>query len=173
MTTSAEIAEAANLSKAYLLALDRIEHSMRLDADEVTLICRSLIALSQPARDTAPGGEVRERLRGAIRAPGIPDISDYGVTCIMDSVLTAFPTLGGARDTAMPSKVDIASTLSDWLDQPARGEATDAILALLRTAAPSTGRDVQCSDCPPVGYPTDQTRCLLCPRRSTAAEKEG
>lgn len=22
-----------------------------------------------------------------------------------------------------------------------------------------------CSDCPPVGYPTDATRCLPCPRR--------
>lgn len=22
-----------------------------------------------------------------------------------------------------------------------------------------------CSDCPPVGYPTDETRCALCPRR--------
>jgi hypothetical protein len=24
-----------------------------------------------------------------------------------------------------------------------------------------------CSDCPPVGYPTDKTRCTECPRRST------
>ena len=22
-----------------------------------------------------------------------------------------------------------------------------------------------CEDCPPVGYPTDRTRCLPCPRR--------
>ena len=24
-----------------------------------------------------------------------------------------------------------------------------------------------CEDCPPVGYPTDKTRCASCPRRST------
>lgn len=23
-----------------------------------------------------------------------------------------------------------------------------------------------CSDCPPVGYPTDETRCAPCPRRT-------
>ena len=23
-----------------------------------------------------------------------------------------------------------------------------------------------CSDCPPVGYPTDDTRCAVCPRRA-------
>ena len=26
-----------------------------------------------------------------------------------------------------------------------------------------------CSDCPPVGYPTDKTRCLPCPRRAPKA----
>lgn len=26
-----------------------------------------------------------------------------------------------------------------------------------------------CSDCPPVGYPTDKTRCLPCPRRKEPA----
>lgn len=25
--------------------------------------------------------------------------------------------------------------------------------------------DPLCSDCPPSGYPTDSTRCALCPRR--------
>ena len=26
-----------------------------------------------------------------------------------------------------------------------------------------------CSDCPPVGYPADKTRCLPCPRRTPKA----
>lgn len=26
-----------------------------------------------------------------------------------------------------------------------------------------------CSDCPPVGYPTDKTRCVECPRRTPKA----
>ena len=25
-----------------------------------------------------------------------------------------------------------------------------------------------CSDCPPLGYPTDKTRCLPCPRRAAS-----
>lgn len=28
-----------------------------------------------------------------------------------------------------------------------------------------------CEDCPPVGYPTDKTRCLPCPRRSAEHTK--
>lgn len=27
--------------------------------------------------------------------------------------------------------------------------------------------DTLCSDCPPVGYPTDETRCAPCPRRTS------
>lgn len=27
-------------------------------------------------------------------------------------------------------------------------------------------QDALCSDCPPVGYPTDKTRCGMCPRRA-------
>ena len=27
-------------------------------------------------------------------------------------------------------------------------------------------KDDLCDDCPPVGYPTDKTRCLPCPRRT-------
>lgn len=30
------------------------------------------------------------------------------------------------------------------------------------------GSDTLCSDCPPVGYPTDETRCAPCPRQSLA-----
>jgi hypothetical protein len=30
---------------------------------------------------------------------------------------------------------------------------------------PPMSRDTLCSDCPPVGYPTDDTRCAPCPRR--------
>lgn len=31
--------------------------------------------------------------------------------------------------------------------------------------------DTLCSDCPPIGYPTNKTRCLLCPRWSDKAEQ--
>ncbi len=31
---------------------------------------------------------------------------------------------------------------------------------------------MNCSDCPPVGYPTDKTRCNECPRRLTARQLE-
>jgi hypothetical protein len=27
--------------------------------------------------------------------------------------------------------------------------------------------DTLCEDCPPVGYPTDETRCTPCPRRQS------
>ncbi len=28
----------------------------------------------------------------------------------------------------------------------------------------------ECDDCPPLGYPTDKTRCISCPRRVSAEE---
>lgn len=41
------------------------------------------------------------------------------------------------------------------------------ILIGIDPAAPGADRTVArlCSDCPPEGYPTDETRCLPCPRR--------
>lgn len=30
-----------------------------------------------------------------------------------------------------------------------------------------------CEDCPPVGYPTDKTRCEPCPRRDRPAKNPG
>lgn len=31
---------------------------------------------------------------------------------------------------------------------------------------------VLCSDCPPVGYPTDRTRCDTCPRRIPSLDEQ-
>ena len=45
-------------------------------------------------------------------------------------------------------------------------EARAADLALAEACAGKL-----CSDCPPVWYPTDRTRCAECPRRM--GEKEG
>ena len=30
-----------------------------------------------------------------------------------------------------------------------------------------------CDDCPPLGYPTDKTRCLECPRRTPPEGRSG
>lgn len=40
---------------------------------------------------------------------------------------------------------------------------------------PKDAADSLCSDCPPIGYPTDETRCAPCPRRAAlraSSEKE-
>lgn len=45
------------------------------------------------------------------------------------------------------------------------------ILTHLSAARPVGGTPEElCGDCPPVGYPTDKTRCLPCPRRSPASD---
>ena len=51
-------------------------------------------------------------------------------------------------------------------------DATEAMIRMRSTRStgphPDPARDgemVMCSDCPPVGYPTDKTRCTPCPRR--------
>jgi len=45
---------------------------------------------------------------------------------------------------------------------------------LITRIAAGQGEDAEvlCSDCPPVGYPTDKTRCLPCPRRAILRTKE-
>lgn len=42
----------------------------------------------------------------------------------------------------------------------------------LTPIAPAVSRDALCEDCPPVGYPTDKTRCAPCPRRVSTDEIE-
>lgn len=48
--------------------------------------------------------------------------------------------------------------------RPADDDLRDLHEAL--AAAPSPDKDELCEGCPPVGYPTDKTRCTPCPRRS-------
>lgn len=36
----------------------------------------------------------------------------------------------------------------------------------------SNGSDPLCEGCPPIGYPTDATRCSPCPRRVTTTRPE-
>lgn len=45
----------------------------------------------------------------------------------------------------------------------------DLMIVGLRRKIDEMRKDIEseCSDCPPPGYPTDKTRCLECPRRST------
>jgi len=46
------------------------------------------------------------------------------------------------------------------------GDAKRARAALAKASVESASTS-NCSDCPPVGYPTDITRCLPCPRRTS------
>src|SRR5580693_2262400 len=48
---------------------------------------------------------------------------------------------------------------------PIPGHTADAIAVQLREAAKALANiERACSDCPPIGYPTDKTRCSSCPR---------
>lgn len=54
--------------------------------------------------------------------------------------------------------------------EPEHDTVADLIVALVNAApallaAAEGEKDKLCDDCPPVGYPTDKTRCLPCPRR--------
>ena len=56
----------------------------------------------------------------------------------------------------------------EWCLNMAEREGDAEIGAGLLAADP-----VPCSDCPPVGYPTDETRCAPCPRRAAATAPQG
>lgn len=62
-----------------------------------------------------------------------------------------------------PSPEALAKDIMSMSDEEVLAEAAED------AALPS----VLCSDCPPVGYPTDITRCLPCPRRSEARTYPG
>src|SRR6185437_3679480 len=69
------------------------------------------------------------------------------------------------NETTMPKTAEIGvHALAELLwpsgssDKPAEG--------------PSEDPSALCSDCPPVGYPTDRTRCTECPRREPSGEME-
>lgn len=40
------------------------------------------------------------------------------------------------------------------------------------SAKPAGAPDTLCSDCPPLGYPTDKTRCAPCPRRDMLTNEQ-
>lgn len=61
------------------------------------------------------------------------------------------------------------AALIPWEDQP-EGDAEN-IAPNLRTTCGDIGN--LCSDCPPVGYSTDKTRCDACPRRAIAPHSAG
>jgi Lar family restriction alleviation protein len=64
---------------------------------------------------------------------------------------------------------------------PVEASRTEAIIAWNTRPSPTdadapeglAGEDDLCDDCPPVGYPTDKTRCLPCPRRHPTADADG
>lgn len=49
-------------------------------------------------------------------------------------------------------------------------EAARTAIALANPLSQKT--EELCDDCPPVGYPTDKTRCLPCPRRAALANPD-
>jgi hypothetical protein len=82
----------------------------------------------------------------------------------------------------------VPANKSDWnakrgclpfrdINMPFQGDYLEAAYAVLTTLPARTYadgvEDDLCDGCPPVGYPTDKTRCLPCPRRSTTPANEG
>lgn len=59
------------------------------------------------------------------------------------------------------TKIEISK---DWCLRAAKNEGDSEVGAGIAAMDPTL-----CDDCPPVGYPTDKTRCLPCPRRAMSA----
>jgi hypothetical protein len=60
--------------------------------------------------------------------------------------------------------------LADWLNRRPSGKAKRLSTYALTALASQEGATSLCSDCPREGYPTDETRCLPCPRRQDGAQ---
>lgn len=72
--------------------------------------------------------------------------------------MTTLPAIGSPAEKRMRALEHI-NALMDQSDR-ARRSCTTVHTATLRFLIQAL-----CSDCPPVGYPVDTTRCLPCPRR--------
>jgi hypothetical protein len=72
-------------------------------------------------------------------------------TELEDAVLGLLEDAG--VDTARCDR--IIAEIDAWQEEQANAEA----------AARERKTAALCGDCPPVGYPTDKTRCAVCPRR--------
>lgn len=49
----------------------------------------------------------------------------------------------------------------------ARGKEIERLNTAIIALAKAGGAGVLCEGCPPIGYPTDKTRCEPCPRRAS------
>jgi NAD(P)-dependent dehydrogenase (short-subunit alcohol dehydrogenase family) len=84
--------------------------------------------------------------------------------CLMHCVAASKAAVGG-RNIYVP--LDDWTRLEELAEQPDAFKlrrANDA--GLRRPKLANSGDDSLCCDCPPVGHPSDQTRCKKCPRRS-------
>ncbi len=66
----------------------------------------------------------------------------------------------------------IADEHAKWPGSAVSAYATKKVAAAIRALASETQSD-RCSDCPPEGYPTNETRCEPCDRRGASPIREG
>jgi hypothetical protein len=77
----------------------------------------------------------------------------------------------GSREYVPHHEVFIEPASFDANGSPVSQSDSTEIAGILRKQADETA--ALCEDCPPVGYPTDKTRCTPCPRRVVAETGAG
>jgi hypothetical protein len=116
------------------------------------------VAQWQPARYTGLAGDsIGETWDyiGLLSADGHHhvDVFEVGEEICRDATTTIFmDSYGSTESAALSSPAPFFASHNSGERLPQREPAEGAGEAL-------------CEDCPPVGYPTDETRCAPCPRR--------
>jgi hypothetical protein len=97
---------------------------------------------------------------------------------VTDQLREALEALNRAAVFSAYSAKTPLSIRFDFANDADRIEAANALdeafatLSSTPTEGDGAGEDELCDDCPPVGYPTDKTRCLPCPRRTPLSPPE-
>lgn len=89
----------------------------------------------------------------------------------MASALAA--TLNGSRLSQAPGFREIAAKAHRAQVIVKLDDGQEFLLVVGSRKPPQQSERALCSDCPPLNYWTDHTRCWDCPRRPAAAEREG
>ncbi len=122
----------------------------------------------------------------AASQPSAPDadMSPGGTVDYYDVPDGELPGMWGRGDFVGPSAPEPAAAASDRFNRIASAllpycpgnisvaQMTHAVIDAIDVEPAAADIGALCEGCPPVGYPTDKTRCLLCPRRA-AADVEG
>ncbi|MBX3490843.1 hypothetical protein [Parvibaculum sp.] len=146
----------------------QIDEDGQHDFDRAGLACTEFIAAANPAAVLGLIARIEAEKRRADEAKALAGLLMEHLLRDLDFAAMERFILGAEEEWRRKWLTEAIDVLSGMNDDEINEELLPQLRALVTKEAGSDSKDAPlCSDCPPVGYPTDETRCGECPRRST------